>query len=1090
MQWKVTDRDGTISTFKTIGALAGLAADGTSADLVISNKWLLASVVDMHDNAINYAYDCAELGQSRLTSACYPSTITYQSAAVSSASAVITFHREARPDFILMANGVDIAATKRRVKAISIKVGSTLRGAYALSYDQAPFSRASRLTAVDRYGTNATVAADGTVTAPTAKKRVGEFDYQGLTTGYVAGATGASIGEEDTYSASDFNSDGRDKLLGTKVIKTVTGGSGGDNGSESTTTRDYHRSIVSFGDTGAPLNTSNFLYSTQASTNGNSELSYDRFLFMPGRFDAGKRDKDYAYTKVIAQTQNGGDGDIIVVGHDTSNSILKVSGLQFAAPLACASATASYAAVCQALPPEGHTTGANPPMQLRWERFVADFDGDGIETLYQMNGPAPTDGPTARINAGLADFQGNGKPRFLTYDGRKAQFASGAWQYSGTSIDLSVCQTSSCVFADVNGDGAADVLTGRGPGQSPLANFAPRIFLSTGNSFKVLTIWTVIPGGVIVADFDNDGKADLLTVTGSSSKPNSGASGTLKVFSFFSNLDQPGNHLIELAWSSPPRVSRTVGDFNGDGLPDFMNAPFIPGGEPASSYLVSNPGPGNPNLLRSATNELGGVSSIEYGPSPSWSNGYLPQVMHAVTKLSANDGRGQIAETKYAYSGGKYDPKARKFLGYQTVTETKPLANGETAPPTVVTTYRQDLASYGLPAMIQHKDGAGVVHKQIGEVWEVNTAAKPYWAKNTRTDTALTEGGASTTLRVTRSFDEWGNLVAETDLGRTDIAGDEKLTRRFFTPNTAAFITSLPRVEKVYASVDGDGNPVGDPVKWTNFIYDGAADASVAPTKGDVTKIVRYLSVNPTMLGATETFTYDPQGNRLSAVDGAGNRTEWTYDLAYKLYPSAERLPKYFANGALAGDTDFQNYIGYTTIGFACGKPSLQTDINDIDHSYTYDPFCRLTREQNGTTGHYRAIAYNNEGNPSAQHIAVSEPLPNSAGLNTVKSYFDGRGRVWKESSNGYGTVTRDVLTEYDRRGNVAQKSHPFYTDSTARYTSTTYDWNDRPLKITNPDNSTRSYSYGIDTDVTQVIVGVVTTTYTQMRDELLRDVR
>jgi hypothetical protein len=274
MQWKVTDRDGTVSTFKTIGALAGLSADGTSADLVISNKWLLSSVTDMHGNAVNYAYDCSELVASRLTGACYPSTITYQSTAVSSASAVITFYREARPDFILMANGIDITVTKQRVKTISIKVGSTLRGAYALRYDQALFSNTSRLVAVDRYGTNASVdATSGAVSAATAAKHIAVLDYQDVGRTYHIGSLtdlrleatggGGGISSFSPGRPVDLNFDDQDELIGVVAAATTETTPGGSSGGDTITRHDLQFAYRGFGAAGGitanqtiPLNVS------------------------------------------------------------------------------------------------------------------------------------------------------------------------------------------------------------------------------------------------------------------------------------------------------------------------------------------------------------------------------------------------------------------------------------------------------------------------------------------------------------------------------------------------------------------------------------------------------------------------------------------------------------------------------------------------------------------------------------------------------------------------------------------------------------------------------------------------------------------
>jgi hypothetical protein len=76
-------------------------------------------------------------------------------------------------------------------------------------------------------------------------------------------------------------------------------------------------------------------------------------------------------------------------------------------------------------------------------------------------------------------------------------------------------------------------------------------------------------------------------------------------------------------------------------------------------------------------------------PSTVWVNDYLPYPVQTVTRLTLADGRGQIAVTDLTYSGALFDHSANKFLGFRKVIESRPLANGETARPTVETTYRQ-----------------------------------------------------------------------------------------------------------------------------------------------------------------------------------------------------------------------------------------------------------------------------------------------------------------------------------------------------------------------------------------------------------------
>ncbi|MER8805254.1 SpvB/TcaC N-terminal domain-containing protein, partial [Mesorhizobium sp. M0998] len=153
-EWKVTDRDGTVSTFRSVAAVANLSPsptipgkDGATVanpayDLAYNYRWLLTSVTDTNGNSVAYGYTCPA------SPVCYPDAISYN-------GTVVKFYLETRPDLILMGNGRDISEISQRIKAIGVTVSGTLRSAYKLTYDQAPFSNASRLTAVSRYGTDA-----------------------------------------------------------------------------------------------------------------------------------------------------------------------------------------------------------------------------------------------------------------------------------------------------------------------------------------------------------------------------------------------------------------------------------------------------------------------------------------------------------------------------------------------------------------------------------------------------------------------------------------------------------------------------------------------------------------------------------------------------------------------------------------------------------------------------------------------------------------------------------------------------------------------------------------------------------------------
>ncbi|MER8985517.1 MULTISPECIES: RHS repeat-associated core domain-containing protein [unclassified Mesorhizobium] len=1031
-EWKVTDRDGTVSTFRSVAAVANLTPTaGTPAyDLAMSYRWLLTSVTDTNGNSVAYSYACA-------SPVCYPTTITYN-------GTVIGFHYETRPDTILMGNGRDISETTLRIKSISVWTSNVLRSAYKLTYDQAPFSNTSRLTAVTRYGTDATVVPDGTISGGSSKS-LGQMVYQN--TDGVYSTINAPIYGSQTLpgshpqSVGDLNFDGRDEVFG-ESDQTTTRHSGGHEG-DTTTTKTFYENTYRFGPTGAPAGSNSLTIAAHSITNSPDD---DVGIFaQPGRFIATKPTEDFGFS-ITTSTMNGATGHVTT---SRTQSIGITDTLLALTKANCdPSPPAGYQAVCDGLP--DIPSGSSPRPSV-----IADGDGDGIDTANHVGGGEP------RTVIGVGDFLGNGKqqPFFWGSGGtaRKGTLSSGVWQKSGPSFSISCpaqeSQTSGmCVFADLNGDGATDVFRFGGSGVA--------VWLSTGVGFKSYSISSMSGTSAILRDFDNDGRTDVITIDGALNLPQQWRVDTVRIFSL--RPSSTAMTPVQFTLPATAKAGTVIGDFNGDGLPDFTNY---------SSMFISNAGTGNPNLLKQIVTELGGTVAVEYSPSSTWANNYLPQVVHAVTKLSVSDGRGQTAVSMYAYAGGKYDPAARKFLGFASIVETKPLANGETAPSKIETTYRQDLASYGLPSLTVWKDGAGTVHKQVAETYVVNTAAKPYTVQNTATDTTLTEN-ISRTLRVQRWFDAYNNIISMKDYGRTDVSGDETWTERFFSPNTSAYIVSALIAERTHAGLTST-----DPyVSYKHNYYDGSTDVWAVPTKGNLTWVQTFSDVT-TGKTVSQYFAYDTYGNKVSAADSLGHKTEWDYDATYHLYPVTERAPKYFATGGQTADTRFVSTATYNT---TCGLLATKTDFNGLVKTFTYDPFCRLYQVSQSVTGAYAKARFENEGNPATQALVKYTPLPNGAGEDFTRSYYDGLGRVYRVETPGETAAgaKRIAETDYDLRGNVLRTAFPRFVGETAQWTTNSYDWADRPVKTVNPDTSQRSYLNELATAATTTPrLNAVTTT-------------
>ncbi len=1032
-QFVVTDRSGTKSTFRTAADFYGIAtASPEIEDVWRDSRWLLSSVEDTHGNRVEYVYVCTGFAPNvapGLDGVCYPSTVRYKNAGSNDEIVRIQLYREPRPDHIFMANGRGVTTIDLRISAIGVSArtgpgngGLTLRNAYRLTYDQAPFSGASRLTRVDLFGSNVTeeIAADGTITAPTTgfiSKRIAAFDYYDATGDFTGPVELTGNSDVRTDFVSDMDFDGRDEV--SLMEDFVSGG-------YLVKKRLFFRPNNTWSASSGSLNFP-----------GKFKEMYDIRGYQ-GHFDKDRNFRDLVFDDRRTISDDG-DYRYFRYAEKTGENLHGEGAMLCGLPYPCGALR------------------SNPYGDMDWPRVVIDPNGDGIDSLYKFD---PNDYDNI---IGVADMYGNGRQQLLYHGSsseviRFAKRVGSEWESVNTGV-VANCEDDKCRIGDFNGDGASDLMK---LFKDSADYWNIRVYLSAGSTYELhseLPIPVSDDIRLALGDYDNDGKTDFYFTY-----KNEGWLG--RVYSL--RKGSTGASFVQFtpfsvtAWSFGSD-ELNLADINGDGLADIkVNK---------RNVLLSNAGAGNPNLLKVALNELGGNFAIQYRPSTNWDNGYMPRVMHAVTKLSVDaDGGGPAAPaaTTYAYSGGKYDPIARKFLGYRSITETKPVIAGETEAPTVETTYLQGLGTYGLPETVVYRDGAGVLRRKVEETWTV-TSSKPYRSLNTATKTRLAENNTQFLL-VERVFDTYGNQTQERNFGLvnadgSDIPGDEIWTIWDFEPNTADYIVSLPMLERVYDTFASGVTQTK--LKQTAWFYDGSGSYVQPPTTGDVTRIARWTAFGPDSY-VNERFTYDTYGNKTSAVDGVGNRTEWDYDPVYRLHPVTERLPAYFANGSLPAKAAFQTTTQYDPL---CGAPSQHSDINGIVYTFAYDSICRVVDYRNTTTNFFRIVQYHSDGNPLTQRILTMDAQPGAvvAGATLLSQvYYDGLGRVWREMRRGDATATdpyRFTDTIYDGRGNVEQKSHPYFNDTAAadiQWTENRYDWDNRLLRVKHPDDSSRQYYYNV----------------------------
>jgi hypothetical protein len=180
---------------------------------------------------------------------------------------------------------------------------------------------------------------------------------------------------------------------------------------------------------------------------------------------------------------------------------------------------------------------------------AGDLDGDGLAEI--VTGADAGGGPHVRVFGG---HDGSVLNEFFAYH---PAFTGGV----------------RVAIGDVNGDGAAEIITAPGPGGGPHV----RVFTLAGvplagGAASFFAYASGFTGGVYVAaaDVDDDGRADIITGAGATGGPH------VRIFSGLDGREVYGAYAYPADFTGGVRVA--AADVNGDGLPEFVAAPG-PGGD-------------------------------------------------------------------------------------------------------------------------------------------------------------------------------------------------------------------------------------------------------------------------------------------------------------------------------------------------------------------------------------------------------------------------------------------------------------------------------------------------------------------------------
>jgi RHS repeat-associated protein len=995
--WEITARDGTVSTYK---ALASFAAAGTEdARLRNDYRWLLQSVTDTDGNTVTYSYDCAALPT------CYVSTISYGTSS-------IQFYWETRTDTFTYATGISLGNATKRLKTIAVRAGASLIRAYAVGYTISLDTKRSLLSSFKQHGSDATVNA---------------------TTGVISGGTSLPA---DNFTYWDMTS----RRMGTMISDLVTANTAPE-GTPSTTATEVDPSP-----------------GARADFNGDGLLdnySIDKVGPCEIKLTFGSRSATPA-TVVVTDPGNllpfascsditgSFTGDFNGDGKADLNLTGKIGNNVPKAPFKAQLNAAGY----------GHD-----------DLFAATVYLNGT-TIAATSVSGTYDGLVSSFeDAVVADFTGDGRDDFI-YVGRifvsdGIAFSKQNWGDLGSDEHKRI--------GDFNADGSADLLASNSNGSNK------RLLISTGAGFDLVSLSGVVAAyASVLSDWNADGATDLAgPATGSSLSryestgssmvgtilPLNSASNTVGAVDFNGDgqgdiVKQQSNNieirLRDMTWNST--FQSTVQKFSGNDSNYDGKADISADSESQGRTIYEDSV--FPDLLKRHTLPSGGTVDVEFLPSSYWPNGYLPMVVHAVSKVTTSDGRGNSSKTKYAYEGGVYDPFERRFLGFAKVTAELACETGEATCPWVHAWYRQEAVAAGSLSKLEVYAPNGQIQKKLENGYVVNQASAPFTAFKTSEQVTDYLVGGNAVARKEWTYDGYANLLEEKDLGVTGSTADDLITATSYELNLTNYIVDKP--VRVTATAAG-----GALLRDTQIFYDGAAAAGVEPSKGHATTTKRWLASESRWLATTAEF--DSYGNQTAAIDPLGNRTGRIYDVTQQ-YVIEERNPLWFD-----GDLRQKTLTAWHAL---CGAPSSATDRNGLVTSYQYDALCRETRIDYPSAD-YLTTAYLNIGTPTTQYVETTRSPADGVNPIWSRTYLDGLGRTYKTTGIGATAAAQPVVTEtkYAKRGPANQQSLPYFQGGTAQWTTTRFDVLGRPVLVTLPDTKTIATAY----EAPQSIPGTLT---------------
>ncbi|MGW7280165.1 RHS repeat domain-containing protein [Streptomyces sp. NPDC054844] len=302
------------------------------------------------------------------------------------------------------------------------------------------------------------------------------------------------------------------------------------------------------------------------------------------------------------------------------------------------------------------------------------------------------------------------------------------------------------------------------------------------------------------------------------------------------------------------------------------------------------------------------------------------------------------------------------------------------------------------------------------------TALQAYATGTAQDKTRTAVGTGWRASQTVRTFDRYGQVLTESDLGDLAKSGDEECTTTSYAASSTGILDLPKQVKNVAVACDKTPSLPKDLISDARYYYDGATSLDTTATKGDVTRLEEQDAKGTGYL-TTARHTYDQHGRELTDTNAANTTSTTAYSPATVEAPTSKT------------ETNALKHAVTTVYDPTRSAPTAVTDANGQRTDAVLDGLGRTVKVWR--QGWAKA---DHADQPSTEYTyTISRTAPNAVATKTLQhdgtyttSYqiYDGLLRERETQAPAVGTTNRIITeTRYDTRGLASKTYSAYYAD-------------------------------------------------------------